>query len=270
MIRGQFLQMLAAVTAVPMPLHVTENDVPYTLRATAYYPARGGPFPLVVLNHGSPFNHADAASQFTRYVNQSTWFVEQGCAVIVPNRRGFGGSTGPFAEGTGSSCSHPNFRRAAQSSAQDILATIDAMREQPQIDQTRIVVAGVSAGGFGSLATAAHAPRGLVGAINFDGGRGSKGPGVNCDPHQLVDIAAEFGATATAPSLWLYAQNDHVFTPALARQMYDAYESARRASGDRFVILPPSGDEGHYLFGTRSAMPLWTPYVRDFLRRVLS
>lgn len=261
---------MAAVTTIPLQLHVTEDGAPYTLLSTAYFPHGAGPFPMVVLNHGSPFHAQDAATQFARFGFQSAWFVEQGFAVVVPNRRGYGGSTGPVVE-RNSSCSHPDYAMTARRSSDDVIAAIDAMRGDARIDASRIVVGGVSAGGFASLATAARAPRGVVGAINFDGGRGSHGPGTQpCRPQQLIDVVGEFGATARVPTLWLYAENDHVFPPALARAMYSAYERGRNdaANQDRFVLLPASGDEGHYLFGTRASMGLWTPYVGAFLTRV--
>jgi dienelactone hydrolase len=266
--RSRFLQVTSAIVTVPLPLHVFESGTTYTLQNTFFHPSRGGPFPLIVLNHGAPGNYDTVATQFTRFTMQSDWFVRQGFAVIVPNRRGYGGSTGPFAEATGP-CDHPNFRRAADASAQDILAATDAMRDNPLIDPSRIVLAGASAGGFGSLAAAAKAPGGVVGIINVDGGRGSLGPGKNCDPQQLIEIAGEFGATTGAPSLWMYAANDHRFNTTLARAMFDAYGRGRPAGRDTFLILPASGDEGHYLFETAAAVDSWTVPASAFLSRVV-
>jgi hypothetical protein len=110
--------------------------------------------------------------------------------------------------------------------------------------------------------------RGVAGVINVDGGRGSLGSGKNCDPAQLIAVAGEFGATTKVPALWLYASNDERFSPALARQMYDAYERHRPSGLDRFVRLPAFGNDGHTLFSYGAAIPLWSPYVETFLNDV--
>ena len=266
--RRDFLQLAASIVTLPLGLHVSENGARYTLKSTLYRPNGTGPFPLVVLNHGAPANYADVPSQFETFTDQSAWFVARGCAVLVPNRRGYGGSTGPFAESVGP-CAHPNFLRAANASADDVVAAIGAVVSQRTVDSSRIVVAGQSAGGYASLAVGARAQRGLVGIVNIDGGRGSLDSGQNCDPAQLVAVAGDFGVTARAPSLWLYARNDERFTPSLARKMFDAYERHRPAGVDRFVVLPPYDTDGHTMFSYAAAIPLWAPYVAPFLKRVL-
>jgi dienelactone hydrolase len=262
------MQLAGSAIAVPLQLHVLESGKPYTLKSTFYHPKGNGPFPLVVLNHGAPTDYAKVADQFTTFARQSDWFVAQGYAVLVPNRRGYGGSTGPFAEGT-SACDHPDFTRAAAASARDVVAAMDAMRDEPRVDTNRVIFAGVSAGGFASLAAGAMEPAGLAGIINIDGGRGSLGSGRNCDPAQLVTVSGTFGATTTVPSLWMYAANDHRFDTTLARQMFDAYERDKKSGRDTFAILSPSGTEGHYLFETASAMESWTPVASEFLKRVV-
>jgi pimeloyl-ACP methyl ester carboxylesterase len=265
--RGQFLQIAASVITFPLSLRVREDGERYTLASTYYRPAGKGPFPLAVLNHGAPIDYADAPAQVTTFNSQSRWFVNRGWAVLVPNRRGYGGSSGTLVEGTGP-CSHPDFASAIGASADDILAATAAICKRPEIDSSRIVIGGVSAGGIGSLAAAARSPEGVVGVINFDGGRGSFGDGQNCDPDQLVALARKYGATTDAPALWLWAKNDHRFSVALGRRMYDAYESHRTNGDDRFIVLPPSGDDGHQLFMRADAVPLWSEHVASFLDRV--
>jgi hypothetical protein len=58
-----------------------------------------------------------------------------------------------------------------------------------------VLLVGVSAGGFGSIASASLAPAGLVAVVNFAGGRGSVSAGVVCKPDELVEAYGDFGKT---------------------------------------------------------------------------
>ncbi|MBV8489326.1 MAG: alpha/beta fold hydrolase [Candidatus Eremiobacteraeota bacterium] len=265
--RRDFIALAASVLTLPLNLVAIEGGRRYTLKSTLYRPNGKGSYPLVVLNHGAPANYADAPSQYATFAPQSRWFVTRGWAVVVPNRRGYGGSTGPLAESTGP-CSNPDFQRAANATADDIVATIAAMRSEPHVDSGRVVIAGWSAGGYGTLAAGARNPSGVVGLLNFDGGRGSLASGKNCDPAQLVRVAGEFGATAEAPSLWLWSRNDERFSPALARQMFAAYTRERPKGADSFVLMPAYDGDGHGLFDDASEIAIWAPYVERFLARL--
>jgi hypothetical protein len=71
----------------------------YTLRATLLRPNGSGPFPLVVVNHGSssdPNLRADYPAPSFDVV--STWFVHHGYAVALPQRLGHGQTAGPYLE----------------------------------------------------------------------------------------------------------------------------------------------------------------------------
>ena len=58
------------------------------LTATTYRPPGDGPFPLIVLSHGSPAN-AEERGRMGRYrvVSRVREFINRGFAVIVPMRR---------------------------------------------------------------------------------------------------------------------------------------------------------------------------------------
>src|SRR5262249_9064967 len=102
---------------------------------------------------------------------------------------------------------------------------------------------------------------GVVAVVSFAGGRGSDAPDHVCEPERLLDAFRAMGRT-TIPSLWIYAENDHYFGPALVRQMLDQY----RAEGGPAQLgpAPPFGDDGHALY---SAPALWWPMVAPFLAR---
>ena len=177
-------------------------------------------------------------------------------------RRGYGTSDGPYGEAYGS-CANPDYVAAGLATAADIEATIRHMRRQPAIDPDRILLVGQSAGGHGSLAALSLAPPGVVGAVNFAGGRGSKAREDICGPDRLIASMTVFGRAARSPSLWIYTANDSYFTPDLARAMFRAYVAA--AAPAEFVGLPAFGDEGHMLFARGQGVALWAPSVTRFL-----
>ncbi len=76
-----------------------------------------------------------------------------------------------------------------------------------------MIAVGSSAGGFASIALSATAPPGLVAAISFAAGRGSRADDDVCDEEALVRAMAAFGRTSRIPMLWIYAENDKFFRP---------------------------------------------------------
>src|SRR5262245_45055097 len=70
---------------------------------TVHLPGGPGPFPIVVLSHGSPRSvAARRAEGRQRLAVQSQPFLVMGFAVLVPTRRGYGESGGEWAETYGS------------------------------------------------------------------------------------------------------------------------------------------------------------------------
>ena len=66
---------------------------------TIYKPRGEGPFPLVVINHGSNRNAVDRVRpRRFGFASQSREFIRRGFVVLVPTRRGYGDSEGPLVE----------------------------------------------------------------------------------------------------------------------------------------------------------------------------
>src|SRR5581483_2576291 len=116
-----------------------------------------------------------------------------------------------------------NYVRAARALAPEIVSILTRLRRESWVDPDRVVLLGISAGGFGVLAAGASNPPGVTGVISFAGGRGSDRADHVCQPERLVAAMHTMGSSARLPTLWIYAQNDHFFGPALAAQMRDAY-----------------------------------------------
>lgn len=99
------------------------------LRGKLVAPQGMGPFPAVVIVHGSGRDSA-VDGFYMPYL-----FASHGIATLVYDKRGTGGSDGDYTQ---------NFHVLAR----DVLAAVDWLRNQPVIDASRIHLAGYSQGGW--------------------------------------------------------------------------------------------------------------------------
>jgi len=247
-------------TPMPVPA-IFEGGRNLTLEGLLIRPSGPGPFPVAIVTHGAPRAPADRAGMTPlRLVPQAREFARRGWAVLVVMRRGYGGSGGSYAESNGA-CDNPDYVQAGERSAEDIRQAIRFMARQPFADATRVISVGVSAGGFASVALSANPPPGLRAVISFAGGRGSRGDDDVCTADRLVAAFGNFGQGSRLPNLWIYADNDLFFGPALARRFHEAF--TRSGGKAEFVRMPASSKDGHFLFSADIAA--WTPVVDRFL-----
>jgi dienelactone hydrolase len=216
-----------------------------------------------VLSHGSPRDAAGRA-EFGKgtLAAIARHFTARGVMVAVPIRRGYGTDGGAWAEGYGA-CDRAEFHRAGLTSARDIRAALDAVLSRPDADQRRVVLMGVSAGGWGSLAAASQSVPGLLGVVNFAGGRGSLKAGEVCSPDALVSAAGRYGSGSRVPQLWLYSSNDRFFGPEIAGRLHRAFQEAGGRA--EFVAAPPFGEDGHRYI---RAIDQWRGKVDGFLATI--
>jgi dienelactone hydrolase len=264
---------LAFAVALAHAQHYVERQVripwaqagPSGLDGLLVYVDLPGKHPLVVLTHGSARNVQDHALVSPwQQLPQALWFARRGWVALVVVRRGYGSSPGSPDSDHGGHCGmrvQADYESAGKYAAEDMRAAIDYARTLPQVDDTHIVAAGVSTGGFTTVALTANPPPGLVAGINFAGGRGSRADHDVCDPGDLIDAFKDYGKHSRIPMLWIYSENDKFFWPELAQK----FDAAFRAGGgrDQFVLAPPDGDDGHHLFGHVAA---WSPIVDEFLK----
>jgi dienelactone hydrolase len=236
---------------------------PRGLEALLVRPNEPGRHPLALIAHGSPRSPNDRPDMSPwAMLPQATEFARRGWAAVVVMRRGYGGSGGDWAEGYGA-CANPNYIAAGNAAAADLKAAFAFLATRPDIDSTRAISVGVSAGGFATVALAADPPPGLVAAINFAGGRGSLHDDDVCREDRLIEAFRFFGARTRIPMLWVYAQNDHFFGPKLAQRLRDA--SVEGGAGVEFVGAPAFGPDGHGLFSL-AGIPVWSAFVDAFLQ----
>jgi len=234
------------------------------MRTNVFRPQGAGPFPLAVIAHGSTQNEIRRAEfRAPQYPALTEWLVARGYAVAVPQRPGHGETGGPYYEAQGG-CAAADYAKAGQGAASSIAAAVDFLARQAFVKKSGAVALGHSAGGWGALALATHALRPLSGVVAFAaglGGRADDVAGKNCAPDRLVGAARTYGEKARVPALWLYAENDSYFSPALSKRLADAF----RAGGGRgtYELLPAAGSDGHELIFAPSAA--WAPALERFL-----
>ena len=265
-----FLFLAGATTAragspfVLQPLHILLGGDSGTLEALFIRPSDTGRYPLVLLAHGSPRSPADRPNMTPlMLLPQAVEFARRGFAVVIVMRRGYGGSDGGWAEAYGS-CNNANYIAAGTAGAADLKTTLEFVSHRPDVDPTRMIAVGVSAGGFATVALTADPPPGLVAAISFAGGRGSMESDKICAPDHLIAAFRAFGQRSRIPMLWVYAANDHFFGPALAQQFKAAFTGA--GGSVELISAPAYGNDGHLLFSP-PGIPQWTPYVDEFLQQ---
>lgn len=238
------------------------------LRATVFRPNdRDGDVvrrPLVVINHGTA-DDTRLSVAMPVYYWLSRWFVDRGYVVALPQRRGHGATGGKLAEAVGS-CLNPDHLRSGEIAADDIEGVVEFMSRQPFIEPNTTVIVGISTGGWASLALAARNPANVAAIVNFAGGRGGYAGGRRnavCGEPRLVEAAGTFGGTSRVPGLWLYAQNDSYFSPALALAMSSAWTAAGGQA--ELHILPSYRNEGHEVVNDQAGWRLWGATLDRFL-----
>jgi dienelactone hydrolase len=251
--------------------------IPVTLPTIAYVvrPVGDGPFPLVIMNHGVSLNQRERSFfPLVEFRDAAMWFARRGYMVVAPSGSGYGASAldepkhglfSLFYSKIGS-CDNPNFRDAGLAYALIDKWIIDYMNDQKLIVPNSVLVVGQSAGGWGAIALSSQNVPGVRAIITFAAGRGGRvggKPNNNCAPDKLVAATGEFGRTARVPMLWIYIENDTFFGPDLSKRMHDAYTKA--GGNAEYHLLPPFGDDGHFLVSSSDALPLWTPWVAAFL-----
>ncbi|HEX7055125.1 MAG TPA: prolyl oligopeptidase family serine peptidase [Burkholderiales bacterium] len=240
-----------------------------TLAATILRPDGDGPYGAVILNHGVSASARERARESAEMlINSAAVFARRGYVVVMPLRRGFGATGGEMAEDPGS-CAHPDYFRAESNAADDVMAAYRYARQLPYVDGSHMILAGQSAGGIVSIFTAGtRNPPGLVAVLSFAGGRGGDpeaSPGVPCAVEPVAKVFEAVGKTIRAPVLFNYAENDMFFSPKVTRGWFERFVAGGAEA--EYVLQPPFGKDGHYLFADTIGVRYWLPTVESFLAR---
>jgi dienelactone hydrolase len=247
----------------------THDGQPVSLVMVVYRPDAGpGPWPTLVVNHGSPgdgnrpelFAHTYTSLDIVRH------FTQRGWQVIFPQRRGRGGSGGLYDEGfmpdrSRYSCnpadSLPGFDRAVE----DLRLVMQHVLSRPDVDARRVLLTGVSRRGILAAAYAGQHPHQVKGVINFVGGwMGDRCP----QGAQINPVLFRRAAAYPGPTLWLYGSRDSFYSLRHSRSNFEAFQAA--GGKGRFVAYDfPIGQNGHFIAGRPD---LWEEDVQGYLREL--
>jgi dienelactone hydrolase len=260
--------LLAALPAVAQQramVPVTIDGETVRLATITYTPPGGGPFPILIFHHGSTGRGTDP-SLFARPYEPSPlvrWFVDRGFAVVLPSRRGRGGSEGRYDEGfeieraRGYSCEPTLSLPGADRALRDIDAITEAILAQPFADRSRFVVGGQSRGGILAIAWSGRRPDLAKAAINFVGGWMGSG----CQTAGTINTSLfNRGAAFGKPTLWLYGDKDPFYPLSHSRSNFAAFQAAG-GKGSFHDYVPTSGN-GH---GISYTPDLWAGTVETYL-----
>jgi dienelactone hydrolase len=256
----------AQIGLVTEDVRIPAGNGRYTVAARIVRPQGEGKFGAVVLNHGVAGTRTERLRESPdQLLSAATVFVQHGYVVIMPLRRGFGLTGGEYAEDPGP-CSNPDFRRAETAASEDVMAAYDYARSLPYVDGARMILAGQSAGAMVSLYTAAmRSPQGLVAVLGFAAGRGGNPdyrPGVPCAVEPVAKLLDTLGKSIKVPVLFHYAANDRFFNAETSRLWFDRFKAGGAKA--EYVLQPPFGADGHYVFSAVDGAKIWLPAVEQF------
>jgi dienelactone hydrolase len=255
------------IERVPTPW--VENGKAQTLEMVVYRPTGPGPFPTLVMNHGS----TGSGDKPERFAN--TWtnpdlarvFVRKGWQVLYPQRRGRGKSDGLYDEGfeinrSRYSCdpalSLPGMERALA----DLDVVVAHVVTRSDVDTTRLLIGGLSRGGILSSVYAGTRPGPFLGVLNFVGGWVSD----RCSEAEAVNtVSFKRAAAFGKPMLWLYGDKDPFYSLNHSRANFDAFIAAG-GKGSFVTYPPPTGQNGHAIHAYPS---VWEAAVNDYLQQVM-
>lgn len=226
------------------------------------------PARIVLINHGKPPDADVGKVKPASCTNEAVqWFLARGYLVVLGVRRGYG-QTGGTLEETSGTCSAADLVHTAQAGARDVDALRQYAAALPYAQPTRVVVVGQSVGGWVTDGYNSIPHPQVTAMVSMAGGHGghiNNVPNNNCRPDQLILAAGILGKTATTPMLWIYAENDSYFAPALAKSMHDAFTG----SGGKATLLqlPPFAKDGHTLFFGAGGSAIWGPLIEPYLGR---
>ena len=197
-----------------------------------------------------------------------------GYAVLIPERRGYGGSDGPtLAEAMGNDWGQ-RFIARAEAETDDVFAAVDYLRTLPFADTKRIGIMGYSLGGIVTMFAVSRSTTFAV-AINQAGATGAWN--ISAEMRSALIAAA---GKVTTPALLRVAQNDHttdsitalaeIFKKRGVPHRMVVYEpfTPQQAAGTGTVGIRVNPAPGHLLFEAQG-MHVWERDVLEFLGRYL-
>jgi dienelactone hydrolase len=227
-----------------------------------------GRLPVALITHGKN-SKAQENQQLGAdlMLPQARDLAMRGWLAVVVMRRGYGHSDGLPGVSRATaymSCENGDLARGFDIEADDLDAALKLIAARPDADGSHAIAIGQSLGGGAVLALAARQPAGLLHVINVSGGAWRSEGDAVCDHDALVSAMATLGQRTRIVTLWMYAQNDSLFPPALVNRMRDAYAKAGGRADLR--MFPPVLHDGHNLFADFNGRARWLRALDGFLQ----
>ena len=240
------------------PEEITFPSGNLKLQGFIHRPEGSGPFPAILLNHGS--EHPKSGRLIAKP------FVSRGYLVFFPHRRGQGRSSSQgeyimdVIRQEPLSTRGRRFVALQETHHEDVVAALHYLKQHPEVDTHRMAIAGCSFGGIQTVLSA-EKDLGLRAAIAFAPAAMSwaKVPELRSRLIQAV-------RSATVPLLFVQAENDYDLSPTKAM----AQELQKQNKPHQLLIFPEFGKtpaEGHS-FCARGAQ-IWGDAVFAFLESVM-
>jgi dienelactone hydrolase len=252
-----------------------------TIRLVAYVyrPLKNDRHEVVLFSHGStagmirsPKEPGDAPPPAV-----IRFFVSRGYTLVAPMRRGRGESSGTYVEECAfylGQCTLAQQLALTDRSLREALLDSNAVIDQLILGrlvarQSKILIGGISRGGFLSLVLAGERPGLVKGVINFVGGWLSVSDQysptdnqqrLNAQTVRLTRAAKQTGA----PSIWIYAARDPFYTEVTTREFFRSWRETG-AQAEYVFVADHSLPSGH---GVASNATLWERQVDAFLKTI--
>jgi len=250
-----FIILLAALPAIsqhttaPEPKLVSFPAGSATLSGVYYLPQGNGPFPAVLWNHGSeprPGTQEELAQFYT----------SEGFIFFLPHRRGQGRSPGPYIMYEIRRSGPDGAVRLQETANEDVVAAMQWLRSQPQVDANRIVVSGCSFGGIQTLLSA-EKELGARAFIAF-------APAAESWSNGALRLRLEEAVkSAKAPVFILQAKNDYNIEPTKVLGKIAASHGGRQQIYEKFG---KTEQDAHWAFATTApGIAVWRNDVLDFI-----
>lgn len=246
---------------------VTIDGEHVRLAVRIYKPQGDGPFPTMIFHHGSTGRGKNPDIFPIAWLPGTliNYFVDRGWAVVLPSRRGRGGSEGLYDEGFGKNRSKgyswkPKYSiPGADRALEDVDAITDVILEEPFVDGTRVVVGGQSRGGILSVAHSGQRPELYRGVINFVGGWWG---GKRDNAKKINNTIFKYGVPFGKETLWLYAKDDPYYSTITTQGYFKKFE---KAGGIGTYVSDFPRKIGH---GLVNIPEHWGPVVDAYLERM--
>jgi len=242
---------------------VVVNGPSGKMEITLQTPPGKGPFPVFMFNHGD-VDGEHAAIQYKERLRETlvgSAFLTWGFAVAVPARPGVGRSEGiyrysQYAINDGD----PTYKARHHSEA--VLAAIEGLRGEKDLNLDQLLLAGQSAGGDTVMYMSTLAIPGLRGVLNFSGGRSNHAwnQSPKFENGMMIDGWTEMGKKAKVPVMLVFAENDSRYSPNTIRKSAQAFNDAGGKA--ELLLLPVQPEDGHFVYHRPL---LWTSAVWRFV-----